>query len=351
MTDEDRINEAKNAATRVKEKKRELPVLPENSVQARLKDVAQRPDEDKQRKDAEKARKAELKKMPKEERKVEEAKDKLEKAKKKLEEAKKSKNDKKIEKAKKEVEKAKKDLAKAKKKLDKLNMAQVAKRERDAAKGIKDANDSISKNPKSKEKEKKKKENEKDNTSSKDAQKAKLAEHIKLPSGLQIRQDGPNYVLVSQGKDGKEQTTPINDIMNEIDKYNKSVDAKNAATLAQSNVQKGVDDKAKGMKPDGQGLPTNGVTGNVQLKGDSQSLPTIPASQQAEAENIVKNIGGDRIKPEDVKEVAKTAMELSKLDLLKDPHAIEKLKEREEKNKDKEKARIQQLQHEGAVRS
>ena len=79
---------------------------------------------------------------------------------------------------------------------------------------------------KEKEKEKDKdKEKEKELTPEKQEQKMKeMFSKVKLPSGMEIHQEGPSWVLVSQ--DGK-QRTDVTDVMNTIDKFNRNVDAAN----------------------------------------------------------------------------------------------------------------------------
>ena len=67
---------------------------------------------------------------------------------------------------------------------------------------------------------------------------------VKLPSGMEVHQEGPKWVLV--GKNGAR--TDITDCMNAIDEYNKSVDAENAA-------QKGVNEASKDLCPIFQDMP------------------------------------------------------------------------------------------------
>ena len=64
---------------------------------------------------------------------------------------------------------------------------------------------------------------------------------VTLPSGMEIHQEGPQWVLVS--KDGK-QRTDVTDVMNTIDKYNREVDAANEENRMQNEAQSSVDKAA-----------------------------------------------------------------------------------------------------------
>ena len=285
------------------------------------------------------------KKLSKEEKAVKEAKQKLEIAKKKLEEAKKKNDAKAIKKAEKEVKKAKEALARAQKKLREktgMDAKALAKRSNANEEGMKkagmDKDAAKKKSGKEDDKDKKKEGPDKDKSQSRSGQdsKAKMAGHINLPSGMRIRQDGPDYVLVTTDKAGNEHTTPVTDVMNQIDKYNKGVDAQNAAVKAQGSVQNGVANRAAGLDPAKEGLPTNGASGHVQVKGTPEPvLPAVSANELKGAEDIASASG--KIKPEDVRAVSEAAMQLSKLDLVKDPKALEKLNERKKQNEERKR--------------
>jgi len=338
LTEEDAEKLKAAAKARVQKKVEEKPDSEKGKpLLKRLEDKAKAPTEKELAKAQEKADKEALKKLPKEERAVKKAEKALEEAKKKLEEAKKKDNAKEIKKAEEKVKKAEEKLKKAKKaKADKekLDLKGLAKKKKDNDEKMKKAGIE-KKDPKE---DKKEQGNSNANEQTKTAQKAQLASRINV-DGMDIQQHGPKFVLV--GKNGRE--TDVTDVMNEIDKYNKGVDAQNAATKAQGAVQKGVEDKAKGMNPKGQGLPTNGATGNVQVKGTPELLPSIPPVQQKAAEDITSSKLPD-LKPEEKAFVAQKALQLSKLDLMKDPKAMEKLNERQKQNDEKERQKQLALQ-------
>jgi len=277
----------------------------------------------KQKKEAEKG-------LSKEDKAIKRAKDKVDEAKKKLAEAKKKDNAKDIKKAEEALKKAEAKLKKAKEAKVKKNQKSLGELTADMKKKEAEMDKAgiAKKDPKDKDDKNKNKDKTKENEQTKTDQKAKLASRINV--NMDIQQHGPKFVLV--GKNGRE--TDVTDVMNEIDKYNKGVDAKNAAAKAQGAVQKGVEAKANEMDPKGQGLPTNGANGNVVVKGTPELVPSIPPALQKGAEDIVA-AKLPALDPEERAFVAKTALELSKLDLLKDPKAMEKLNERK-KNNDKE---------------
>jgi len=175
------------------------------------------------------------------------------------------------------------------------------------------------KDDKDKDKDKKK-EKEKENTPEK--QEAKMKEmfsKVKLPSGMEIHQEGPQWVLVS--KDGK-QRTDVTDVMNTIDKFNQNVDAANEENRMQNAAQSGVDKAADINKKD-QGLNVSETSGRVQIVGEV--LPKVKDTD-----------GMPVFKPEDVKAVAETAINFSNekalLEKLKDPKALEEMRKREKNN-------------------
>ena len=142
---------------------------------------------------------------------------------------------------------------------------------------------------------------------------------VKLPSGMEIHQEGPQWVLVS--KDGK-QRTDITDVMNTIDKYNRDVDTANNTNKMQNEAQGHVD-KAVDVNKKDEGLTVNETNGNIRMVGEA--LPQV------------KDIDGNQVfKPEDMKKVAETALSFSdekmKLEALKDPKHLEELQERKREN-------------------
>lgn len=226
-----------------------------------------------------------------------------------------------------------------KKALKPLSLAEMAKKgtelEKKAEKaGIDLKGPGLAKDIEEKNKEKKKekeKDKEKELTPEKQEQKMKeMFSKVRLPSGMEIHQEGPSWVLVS--KDGK-QRTDVTDVMNTIDKFNRNVDAANEENRMQNNVQnsadRAVDASQKGlMKNDG--LQINEISGKATMIGDA--LP------------MVKDIDGNQVfKPEDVKAVAETALAISdekmKLERLADPKALEQMKKREKDNEDKAEAK------------
>ena len=228
-----------------------------------------------------------------------------------------------------------------KKALKPLSLAEMAKKgtelEKKAEKaGIDLKGPGLAKDIEEKNKEKKKekekdKDKEKELTPEKQEQKMKeMFSKVRLPSGMEIHQEGPSWVLVS--KDGK-QRTDVTDVMNTIDKFNRNVDAANEENRMQNNVQnsadRAVDASQKDLKKN-DGLQINEISGKATMIGDA--LP------------MVKDIDGNQVfKPEDVKAVAETALAISdekmKLERLADPKALEQMKKREKDNEDKAEAR------------
>ena len=224
-----------------------------------------------------------------------------------------------------------------KKALKPLSLAEMAKKgtelEKKAEKaGIDLKGPGLAKDIEEKNKEKKKeKEKEKELTPEKQEQKMKeMFSKVRLPSGMEIHQEGPSWVLVS--KDGK-QRTDVTDVMNTIDKFNRNVDAANEENRMQNNVQNSADRAVDASQKDlmkNDGLQINEISGKATMIGDA--LP------------MVKDIDGNQVfKPEDVKAVAETALAISdekmKLERLADPKALEQMKKREKDNEDKAEAR------------
>lgn len=186
---------------------------------------------------------------------------------------------------------------------------------------------------KGKEKEKEK-DKDKEMTPEKQEQKMKeMFSKVNLPSGLEIHQEGPSWVLVS--KDGKERTD-VTDVMNTIDKYNKSVDVANEENRMQNAAQSGVD-KAAGEHDK-----------NMEAKG-GDAIHDDKVTSVEQALPLVKDVDGNSVfKPEDVKAVAETAVsfaeEKAMLEKLKDPKALEQMRKREKDNEDKAEARLKAMQ-------
>lgn len=217
-----------------------------------------------------------------------------------------------------------KSVEKKKDKVKPLGLKDLAKKGNTLDKKAKDSGIEISrpaqeKDDKNKEQDKKK-EKEKENTPAK--QEAKMKEmfsKVKLPSGMEIHQEGPQWVLVS--KDGK-QRTDVTDVMNTIDKFNRNVDAANEQNRMQNAAQSGVDKAADINKKD-QGLNISETSGRVQMV--EEVLPKV------------KGVDGQPVfKPEDVKAVAETGINFSNekalLEKLKDPKALEEMRKREKDN-------------------
>ena len=226
-----------------------------------------------------------------------------------------------------------------KKALKPRSLAEMAKKgtelEKKAEKaGIDLKGPGLAKDIEEKNKEKKKekeKDKEKELTPEKQEQKMKeMFSKVRLPSGMEIHQEGPSWVLVS--KDGK-QRTDVTDVMNTIDKFNRNVDAANEENRMQNNVQNSADRAVDASQKDlmkNDGLQINEISGKATMIGDA--LP------------MVKDIDGNQVfKPEDVKAVAETALAISdekmKLERLADPKALEQMKKREKDNEDKAEAR------------
>ena len=185
-----------------------------------------------------------------------------------------------------------------------------------------DAKDPLSKDGKDKEKSKEKDEKEKDPVAKQEQKMKEMFSKVKLPSGMEIHQEGPQWVLVS--KDGK-QRTDVTDVMNTIDKFNRDVDAANHENKMQNEAQGHVDKAADVNKKD-EGLMVNETNGKVRMVGEA--LPNV------------KDVEGNQVfKPEDMEAVAKTALSASDekaiLSKLKDTKALEEMQERKRKNDDK----------------
>ena len=223
-----------------------------------------------------------------------------------------------------------------KKALKPLSLAEMAKKgtelEKKAEKaGIDLKGPGLAKDIEEKNKEKKKeKEKDKEKELKQEQKMKEMFSKVRLPSGMEIHQEGPSWVLVS--KDGK-QRTDVTDVMNTIDKFNRNVDAANEENRMQNNVQNSADRAVDASQKDlmkNDGLQINEISGKATMIGDA--LP------------MVKDIDGNQVfKPEDVKAVAETALAISdekmKLERLADPKALEQMKKREKDNEDKAEAR------------
>ena len=181
---------------------------------------------------------------------------------------------------------------------------------------------------KEKEKEKDKdKEKEKELTPEKQEQKMKeMFSKVKLPSGMEIHQEGPSWVLVSQ--DGK-QRTDVTDVMNTIDKFNRNVDAANEENRMQDNAQNSADRAVDASQKEAM------QNGDLNIDGNNGKVAMV-----SEALPMVKDMDGAQVfKPEDVKAVAETALAASDeqmmLERLKDPKALEQMRKREKDNNEK----------------
>lgn len=182
---------------------------------------------------------------------------------------------------------------------------------------------------KNKEKEKEKeKDKEKEMTPEKQEQKMKeMFSKVKLPSGMEIHQEGPSWVLVSQ--DGK-QRTDVTDVMNTIDKFNKNVDAANEENRMHNEAQNGADRAVDASQKEA-----------MARGGADLNAPDNKVAMVSEALPLVQDMDGKQVfKPEDVQKVAETALsasdEMMKLEQLKDPKALEEMQKRQKRNEEKE---------------
>ncbi len=188
------------------------------------------------------------------------------------------------------------------------------------------------KDDKNKDKEKEK---DKDKENTPEKQEAKMKEmfsKVKLPSGMEIHQEGPQWVLVS--KDGQ-QRTDVTDVMNTIDKFNRNVDAANEQNRMENAAQSGVD-KAVDINKKDNGLLVSETSSRVQIVGEA--LPKVTGAD-----------GQPVFKQEDIRAIAETAINFSNekalLEKLKDPKALEEMRKREKKNEQNaEYARQKQIE-------
>ena len=199
----------------------------------------------------------------------------------------------------------------------------------------KDPRSSADEKDKNKNKEKDK---EKENSPERQEQKMKeMFSKIKLPSGMEIHQEGPQWVLVS--KDGK-QRTDVTDVMNTIDKFNRDVDTANNENRLQNETQSHVDRAAEVGKKDAR-LEASNTDGKVQMV--SEALP------------LVRDVDNNQVfDPKDVKAVAEAALSFSdekrKLEALRDPKSLEEMQERDKKNQEKEEEKKKDIAREVLAR-
>ncbi|MBP3687663.1 MAG: hypothetical protein J6J35_04775 [Alphaproteobacteria bacterium] len=213
------------------------------------------------------------------------------------------------------------DLAKRMKKFDE----KIAKAEEKH--GIKLSK--LSKDGKENNKDKEKDEQKKDKAIQKaEAKMKEMFSKIKLPSGMEIHQEGPQWVLVS--KDGK-QRTDVTDVMNTIDKFNRNIDATNEANRVQNAAQGKADNVANNVANDAN------RTDIMKDSGFKVNATNDKAMMVGEVLPKVKDVNGNQVfKPEDAKAVAEIGLgfsdEKAKLEKLKDPKALEEMRKREKRN-------------------
>lgn len=139
----------------------------------------------------------------------------------------------------------------------------------------------------------KNKEKSKEMASEKQEQnKTEMLSRVKLPSGLELRQEGKDWNLVTTDPTGRETRTPVTDVINTIEQYNRDVDVANSANRMQNNVQSGVDKAADTARKD------NMDDNLTKTQAIETALP------------LVKDVAGNQVfKPEDIKLVAETALQ------------------------------------------
>lgn len=344
MTEEEAKKRAEEARKRVKAK----PTEKEKPVLARLEAKATAPTEKELEKQKRKSDKEALKKLPKEERAVEKAKLKLEEAKKKLEEAKKKNNAKAIEKAQKGVEKAKKDLEKAKKALrekNKLGLNKIAKKMLDNEDKMKKAG--MDKDPKKGKDDKGKgKEDEKSKEKQKEAEMQKKYQHIKLPEGMEIRQEGPSWKLYNKQGQSKDVTAEMEALI----KTNKAIDAANTQIDKNNKLNMGANAKmaananetpvrGKGQTNEMVDNSAMGIsTGQMKVANPDTGMSDVPASVP---EVKITDIDGKALSPDVAKGIAIVSVARAF-----DEKDLERLKDKDKKHQKEgdEQKRAQVLQ-------
>lgn len=317
LTPEEAAQKAKNAATRVRNRK----TTPE-PVQAKLNKVA--------------AYKEPKVKLTKKDKAIAKAKDavteaerKLKEEQKKLEEAKRLQKAKDIKKQEKAVAKAKENLRKAKEKLRKakgerpMDMREAAKRANENEKKRKEAGMG------GKDKKAKGKGNTEELVQQKVQEMQKKYENKELPGGLIVKQQGPSWVLVGPNgsKDITYEMESFIKANRAIDKANRQIDANNKVSFNEPSLPQHtevdkksmVDNTAKGMSI-GQMQDVDKVDVSVPVITDIENKPLDPASYQKLAEVTV--------------------------DYAMDKNDLESLLEKDKQNKDKQNKRENQHERE-----
>ncbi len=166
----------------------------------------------------------------------------------------------------------------------------------------------------------------KENEAKRDEQKREALSKVKLPSGVEIKQEGPSWVLVSN--DGR-QRTDVTEVMEAIDKYNRGVDATNEESRVQNEAQTGVE--------------------NVAQKEGAANPLTKDERAQTVAANLpeVKDVNGNQVfKPEDMEAFAKFALSVSDAELkaLEGKGLSEELGDKKKKNNEQEEEGLRRRQ-------
>ncbi|MBO5039099.1 MAG: hypothetical protein J6C85_06590 [Alphaproteobacteria bacterium] len=216
------------------------------------------------------------------------------------------------------------DLAKRSNKFDE----KVADAKKKGVELSKPSKDKESGKDKDKDKDKEKDKSKEMTPEKQEAKMKEMFSKIKLPSGMEIHQEGPQWVLVA--KDGK-QRTDVTDVMNTIDKFNRNIDTANEANRVQNAAQGKADNVANNVANDASrsdimkdsGFKVNATNDKAMMVGEA--LPKV------------KDVNGNQVfKPEDIKTVAEKAVSFSdekaKLEKLKDPKALEEMRKREKRN-------------------
>lgn len=223
--------------------------------------------------------------------------------------------------------------AKPKKSMGLAEMGRMTRSldERARREGIEISRPTNEKNEKEKNKEKDKDKDKKNTPEKQEEKMRKMFAKVKLPSGMELHQEGPQWVLIS--RDGR-QRTDVTDVMNTIDNFNHNVDAANEQNRMQNAAQSSVDNAA-GINKKNEGLTVSETSDRVQMIG--QALPTVKDAN-----------GAQLFKPEDIRAIAETAVNFSNekalLEKLRDPRALEEMRKRERRNEQNAEAlRRQQI--------
>ncbi len=217
-----------------------------------------------------------------------------------------------------------KDENHKKKEIKPMSLAEMAKYGMDLEKKAEEANirlgkpelsKDIEEKQKAKEKEKnKEKEKEKEMTPEKQEQKMKeMFSKVKLPSGMEIHQEGPSWVLVSQ--DGK-QRTDVTDVMNTIDKFNKDIDAANEENRLRNETQNSADQAVNAAQTEAKNVTDNKV---AMVSG------ALPLVHDMDGKQVFNSM--------DIEKVAETALSAS--DEMMKLKALEEMRKRQKHNDEK----------------